>query len=200
MRGNLYLGVAALVTLTAFGAAGPLGGSASARAIQSIYSFCQPQNCIDGKMPMGGIVIDASENLYGTTAVGGAHDHGVIFELVANEDKSDWSYSLLYSFCGQSSCTDGDGPQGSLIQDVNGALYGVTSGGGNDGHGTIFALTPNASRTKWKYKTLFSFCPNKNCSRTGDAPDTKLSYIGEAGGVLVLQKSVPVRWPEHPCG
>ena len=183
MCGKIGLCLAAALALTALTATGPFADGASARTIQTIYSFCQPQNCIDGKMPEGGLLIDASENLFGTTAVGGAHDHGVIFELVANGDKTDWAYSLLHSFCGQSNCTDGSSPQGSLIRDVNGALYGVTSGGGKNGHGIIFALTPNNHQTAWKFSVLFSFCPNDNCSTTGDAPDTKLTYAGEASGV-----------------
>ena len=185
MRDNLGLGFAAVLALTAFGATGPFRSNASARAIQTIYSFCQPQNCVDGKMPEGGLVMDTSENLFGTTAAGGAHDHGVIFELVANGDKTDWSYGLLYSFCSKSNCTDGESPQGSLIQDVTGTLYGVTSGGGKNAHGTVFTLTPNKHQTAWKYNVLFSFCPSGDCRTTGDAPDTKLNYAGEASGVPV---------------
>jgi uncharacterized repeat protein (TIGR03803 family) len=180
MRSNQVLGFAAVL---AFAATAPFGGGASARSLQSIYSFCQPQNCIDGKMPMGGVILDSSDNIYGTTSIGGAHNHGVIFELVANGDKTAWSYSLLYSFCGKSSCTDGDSPQGSLIQDVNGTLYGVTSGGGKNAHGTIFTLAPNKQHTSWKFKSLFSFCPNGSCSTTGGGPTVKLTYAGEASGV-----------------
>jgi uncharacterized repeat protein (TIGR03803 family) len=46
---------------------------------------------------------------------------------------------MLYSF--GSSNSDGLHPYASLI-DVNGTLYGTTSGGGAYGNGTVFALTP----------------------------------------------------------
>jgi uncharacterized repeat protein (TIGR03803 family) len=48
---------------------------------------------------------------------------------------------VLYSFCSQQNCTDGQNPNPALI-DVNGILYGVTIAGGtsNCDCGTVFSL------------------------------------------------------------
>jgi hypothetical protein len=37
---------------------------------------------------------------------------------------------LIYSFCSQSACADGTNPEGSLIEDPSGNLYGTTEEGG----------------------------------------------------------------------
>jgi hypothetical protein len=37
---------------------------------------------------------------------------------------------VLYSFCSQSLCFDGDAPYAGVIQDAKGNLYGTTSSGG----------------------------------------------------------------------
>ena len=67
---------------------------------------------------------------------------------------------MLYSFCAQGgkSCTDGENPDAGLIMDAAGHLYGMTAGGGAHGDGTVFALTPNAAKTKWTETVLYSFC------------------------------------------
>jgi hypothetical protein len=66
--------------------------------------------------------------------------------------------TVLYSFCTQgSSCTDDTDPlpQTGLIKDVSGKLYGTTPGVEYGcGEGTVFALTPNAARTKWTETVL----------------------------------------------
>lgn len=60
-------------------------------------------------------------------------------------------FTVLYRFRGG---TDGGGPQGRLLFDASGALYGTTEGGGafsdcgfyhNNGCGTVFKLTPSGS-------------------------------------------------------
>ena len=37
-----------------------------------LYSFCAQANCTDGKAPLGGVIADASGNLFGTTLAGGS--------------------------------------------------------------------------------------------------------------------------------
>ncbi|HEX4081133.1 MAG TPA: choice-of-anchor tandem repeat GloVer-containing protein [Rhizomicrobium sp.] len=46
---------------------------------------------------------------------------------------------VLYSFCSQQNCTDGEVPEAGLIN-VYGTLYGTTAGGGTYGYGTVFSL------------------------------------------------------------
>jgi len=49
--------------------------------------------------------------------------------------------TTLYSFCGQSHCTDGKYPTAGLVQNTSGEIYGTTEYGGSHGHGTVFSLS-----------------------------------------------------------
>jgi uncharacterized repeat protein (TIGR03803 family) len=115
----------------------------------------------DGNGPYGGLIAIRGE-LYGTTAAGGANgDYGTVFSL----DPKTGAETVLYSFCGQSNCTDGVAPQSGLI-DVRGTLYGTTIYGGSSagvcntwGCGTIFALDPATGAET----VLYSFCSQSGC-------------------------------------
>lgn len=99
----------------------------------------------DGGYPLSGVIIDADGNLYGTASRGGnaacADGCGVVFTIT-----SQGSYKVLYAFSG----TDGESPQGGLVMDGQGSLYGTTAFAGDDscstgqvpGCGTVFKLTP----------------------------------------------------------
>jgi uncharacterized repeat protein (TIGR03803 family) len=50
--------------------------------------------------------------------------------------------------------TDGDNPLAGLVQATDGNFYGTTFGGGANGYGTVFKITPSGTLT-----TLYSFCP-----------------------------------------
>jgi uncharacterized repeat protein (TIGR03803 family) len=74
-----------------------------------------------------------------------------------------YKYQQLYSFCPQASCTDGAAPQGGLVMDPAGNIYGTTSAMGENGSGgTVFKLSHDGR--KWKFKTLYSFCSETNCT------------------------------------
>lgn len=88
---------------------------------------------------MAGLTLGADGNSYGTTSRGGTADWcrggcGTIFKLT-----SDGELTTLYSFCAGDNyqCLDGENPFGSLVQGVNGALYGTTSNAN-----TVFEITP----------------------------------------------------------
>jgi len=148
--------------------------------LTTLYSFCAQQNCADGRIPSGFLVRDAAGNYYGTTDLGGTHgDYGTIFELKAT--KQGYSFVQLYSFCALANCADGI-EAGSLILDVNGALYGTAPGGGVHSGGTIFRLVPDARHTKWKLETLYDFCSQANCV-DGEGP-TGITYSGAQNGKL----------------
>ncbi len=55
--------------------------------------------------------------------------------------------AILYRFCSQSNCADGQYPFGSLLADDAGNLYGTTSAGGAYGLGVVFKLTPGGTET-----------------------------------------------------
>ena len=111
-------------------------------------------NGTDGEGPLGGLILDASGNLYGTTYGGGTYNPGgTVFELSPNGDGS-WTETVLHSF---GLFPDGAEPWGGLTFDKAGNLYGTTStGGAYPNGGTVFELTPNGDGT-WTETVLHSF-------------------------------------------
>jgi uncharacterized repeat protein (TIGR03803 family) len=93
-----------------------------------------------GWQPIGGLVRDASGNLFGTTYRGGANGLGTVFKLDPAGHET-----LLYSFTGGS---DGGYPYAGLSIDAAGNLYGTTLAAGRpgcvfqQGCGVAFKITP----------------------------------------------------------
>ena len=148
------------VTLVLF-AFGVLLGATSAQTESVLYNFCpQGDHCTDGDNPVAGLVFDPKWNLYGTTYSGGAYEEcsynshcGVVFKLTPKGKET-----VLYSFCSQTNCADGENPSAGLVFDQKGNLYGTTIGGGANGVGVVFKLTPEGKET-----VLYSFCARDNC-------------------------------------
>ena|ERR1700723_4664490 len=66
---------------------------------------------------------------------------------------------VLFRFNG----TDGYRPNGALVFDSSGNLYGTTYERGAHGAGNVFELTP-AADGKWTETELYSFCAAGDCS------------------------------------
>jgi uncharacterized repeat protein (TIGR03803 family) len=113
----------------------------------------------DGSGPYGGLIADASGNLYGTTATGGSsgcggiqYGCGAVFAVAPNGKEK-----ILYAFGGNN---DGAYPLAGLVADKKGNFYGTTSDGGGGtqcivqfgGCGTVFRITPTN-----KEKVLYAF-------------------------------------------
>ncbi|MBV8725112.1 MAG: hypothetical protein JO351_05580 [Candidatus Eremiobacteraeota bacterium] len=123
----------------------PAGGGAW--KFTPLYQF---KGAPDAGSPYGGLIADASGNLYGTTYYGGANNLGSVFEL-SPAKRGRYHERVLYSFKGG---RDGSSPTSTLIFGANGVLYGTASaGGGSCGCGTIFKLNV----TTGKEKTLHRF-------------------------------------------
>lgn len=135
----------------------------------TLYSFCSQPDCTDGYDPLSALIQASNGEFYGTTALGGANTDcqpgshfygcGTIFRMSASG-----ALKTLYSFCSQSGCTDGAGPNGGLVEASDGDFYGTTLNGGssttcNLGCGTIFKITPGGDFT-----TLYSFCSQPACA------------------------------------
>jgi uncharacterized repeat protein (TIGR03803 family) len=103
---------------------------------------------------IGKLVADASGNLYGVTASGGANYFGTVYELSPPpKGQTTWTYSTVYSF----SLTDGS-PTGGLIVDSAGNLYGVSGGEPPNSTGNIYEVSPPAGgQGSWTEAVLFSF-------------------------------------------
>jgi uncharacterized repeat protein (TIGR03803 family) len=88
-----------------------------------------------------GITIDSHGNIFGTTSSGGTGPYGgygTLFEVVAGSN----IVTTLASFTG----SNGINPNGGVIVDGNGNLFGVTTVGGSNNLGTVFEL-PAGSNT-----------------------------------------------------
>jgi uncharacterized repeat protein (TIGR03803 family) len=117
-----------------------------------LYSFT---GGTEGAAPIGGLVMDSSGNLYGTTIMGGdlscfaPYGCGTVFELSISGN-----LAVLYSFTGGSS--DGASPFATLLRDPSGNLYGTTeyggdqscaAGGSTNGCGVVFKVDASGNET-----------------------------------------------------
>jgi uncharacterized repeat protein (TIGR03803 family) len=122
---------------------------------KTIYAF---QGGTDGAYMLGGVILDAKGNLYGTTELAGVHGSGTVFQLTPHLDGS-WTESTLYSF---SASGDGMSPLAGLTFDHRGNLYGTTSLGGANNAGTVFEL--KRGKRGWTEAVLHSFDSNSDGS------------------------------------
>jgi uncharacterized repeat protein (TIGR03803 family) len=117
-----------------------------------IHRFSRKKSA-SGMYPYGGVILDASGNLYGETDGGGVYDNqGMVYELVRRENG--WTEKVLHSF---GKGEDGRGGAAGLTFDSNGNLYGTTvSGGAHKGAGVVFRLK-STGNGKWQEELLHSF-------------------------------------------
>jgi uncharacterized repeat protein (TIGR03803 family) len=124
-----------------------------------LYNFCSLANCADGALPSGRLLMDSEGNLYGTTVNGGiSSDAGVVYRV-----NTSGSETVLCSF-GSASCPDGTNPNGGVISDSEGNLYGTTGSGGAHDKGVVFELSASGEET-----VLYNFCSLTNCA-DGEKP------------------------------
>ncbi len=157
-------------------------------SLTTLYSFCTPDSCVTGEGPQ--VLIAGSDgNFYGLAGSAGNFaassppgGSGTAFEVTPSG-----AFSLLYSFCNLTNCSDGSNP-GNLLQGSDGNFYGLTLLGGANDNGTVFKLTPSGTLT-----TLYNFCSQggDNCT-DGTFPISLLqgsdgNFYGTAqyGGALV---------------
>jgi uncharacterized repeat protein (TIGR03803 family) len=134
-----------------------------------LYRF---QGGNDGSTPISGLVIDHAGNLYGTTEAGGGSACGTAFELTPSI--KGWTERILYAFAGG---TDGETPEGRLVQGKAGNLYGATNLGGAYGWGTLFKLSPNSGGA-WTETILYSFGPHDGHIPNGVVSDKSGDLFG----------------------
>jgi uncharacterized repeat protein (TIGR03803 family) len=160
-QGNLY-------GTTAFGGITVLFGTVfkvtTAGAFTSLYKF---GGSGDGQNPTSPLIRDEQGNLYGTTENGGAKGGGTVYKLTPSGRET-----ILYNFTGGA---DGAMPEGSLVRDGAGNLYGTTIAGGNTNCapscGVVYKLTPAGQE-----QVLYSFD-----TFSGAAPNAGLTPDGKGG-------------------
>jgi uncharacterized repeat protein (TIGR03803 family) len=105
-----------------------------------VFSFNGPS----GGGPIDRLAMDAVGNLYGTTNADGIHQQGSVFKLTPSS--GGWILTDLHDFTGGS---DGGSPEGGVVLDTQGNIYGTTAVGGNlldcvfgQGCGVVWEITP----------------------------------------------------------
>ena len=131
------------------------------RSVSCPWTISNPHQFLgqpsDGAFPAGGsLTMDSAGNLYGTTGNGGLYGVGIVYELSPTENG--WTMSVLNNFSG----ANGEFPDGGVVFDNAGNLYGVTMQGGilncdeaPAGCGAVYQLTHTGSG--WIEHVLHSF-------------------------------------------
>jgi uncharacterized repeat protein (TIGR03803 family) len=127
------------------------GFSAAAAPFKTEHKFTGKA---EGGEPLGGMIATKKGTLVGIAFVGGIVDNanfcgdgcGTIFEF----DPATGKFTTLYKFTGGD---DGHSPNGDLVADKNGVIYGTTGFGGKFSGGTIYKIDP-ATKV---FTTLYTF-------------------------------------------
>ena len=120
---------------------------------KTIYSFGQHAKFDDGRGPTANLIAVGGK-LYGTTQAGGTTNAycytgcGTVFQM-----SSSGAERVIYRFGGGQ---DGAFPTGGLVE-MNGALFGTTSGGGttsgcSSGCGTVFTMSTDGKSERVLYR------------------------------------------------
>jgi uncharacterized repeat protein (TIGR03803 family) len=138
----------------------------------------------DGLRPMGGLVAGPDGNFYGATYQGGAGDYGTIFRVTPRGKEK-----VLYALRGGK---HGEEPQGRLVADPEGNLYG-TAFGGIKNAGIVFKVT-----SRGRFTVLHAFgrgadgaepAPDLACDSNGNVYGTTLQYGDGYGTVFRISPS-----------
>jgi uncharacterized repeat protein (TIGR03803 family) len=119
------------------------------------------KNYPNGNLP-GLLTQGADGKIYGETLFGGVDGcngycgYGVLYRV--NTDGS--GFQVLHKYCSEKHCADGE-YGGKLVEGTDGNLYG-TAGGGSNGAGIIFKVTPSTGA----YEAVVNF----DISTTGEGP------------------------------
>ena len=132
-----------------------------------LYSFT---GGVDGGTPgPGALAMDSAGNLYGATVGGGdlscsltnGLGCGVVFKIDPSGNET-----VLYAFSG---IGDGGIPQGGVVRDSNGTLYGTTSEGGSLGGpcpsvgcGVVFKIAAGSETVQHSFQGTDGQTPNGN--------------------------------------
>jgi uncharacterized repeat protein (TIGR03803 family) len=147
--------------------------------LTTLHIFDYIHDFPNGAYPLSGLVQGRDGNFYGTTSDGGNGNvevggaPGIVFKITASG-----SFTVLHRF----NWTDGSSPRAALIQVTDGNLYGTAIGGGANGYGTAFKITPGGTLT-----TLYSFGSQSGCTDgyfpvAGLVQDTNADFYGTTAG------------------
>jgi len=129
----------------------------------NVYSFGA---LTDGGLPIGSLVQGADGGLFGTASSGGTNGFGVLYRITGNFGTGTGTETPVFAF---TNGNDGANPQGPLIIDNAGILYGTAPNGGQNGGGALFKYNPASNLLS----PIYEFCAQANCS-DGSRPVTGL--------------------------
>jgi uncharacterized repeat protein (TIGR03803 family) len=114
-------------------------------AITDIYNFTTFGNI----EPPSSLIVGTDGNIYGVAYEGGTY--GQIYKLALSWSGNNvtTTYTLLHQLNGS---TDGEYPEGSLVEDNAGNFYGTASGAGANGHGVVFEYSSSGV-----YSVIYNF-------------------------------------------
>jgi len=137
---------------------------ANAQVYEKVFSFSFAHDTTNrGSTPRCDLIQGSDGNFYGTTFVGGANDLGTVFKVT-----SEGAVTVLVDFTGNGATNRGSLPYGGLVQGSDGYFYGTTSGGGTNGFGTVYKMSPAGVLT-----TLVDFT-NDGSENKGYSPAASL--------------------------
>jgi uncharacterized repeat protein (TIGR03803 family) len=141
----------------------------------------------EAEIPSGYVLSSNGDTLYGVSNYGGdytACPEGLGCGFVFSIDLSTHAYKVLHQFKGAPK--DGAGPNGNLVLDSAGNLYGMAFGGGANYEGAIFEIT--AARVE---KIIYSFgnVPDGTSPAGGLVRDSSGNFFGAtiSGGTGTCQ-------------
>jgi uncharacterized repeat protein (TIGR03803 family) len=119
----------------------------------------------------GGLIMARDGNLYGVSSRGGDNRSGAIYRV---DDRA--AVTFVYSFPNDGDPGHASAPIGPLTSGPDGALYGVSVGGGTKNWGTVFRFSPSG-----EVAVLHSF--KKYGSESGWWPRTPI-LVDDQGNVF----------------
>jgi uncharacterized repeat protein (TIGR03803 family) len=131
----------------------------------------------NGYVGTGALTLDPAGNLYGVLRLG-VRGQGSVFELLPQSNGA-WTKRTLYVFNGG---VHGGQPNGSLVMDQSGNLYGTTTSGGPAGGGVVFELAPSSSGP-WNETVLHGFAGGSD--GFGPASGLTMDLAGNLYGTTV---------------
>ena len=96
----------------------------------------------DAQLPQGALIQGTDGNFWGTSYQGGQTGSGTVFKMTAAG-----AVTVVFQFPGCGAGTTGCNPTAGLVQGTDGNFYGTAAGGGTNGQGVVFKITPGGLYT-----------------------------------------------------